>query len=415
MNNPPGVMSSAAMLKRFFPIFLFAVLTCLPDNVLYADGNAGSAPAFKKVVLSREFFAEGSHYGDFNKDGKLDVIAGPYWYEGPDFVKKHEIYAVKAFDPKAYSDNFTCYGADLNGDGWDDVLICPHPGTRGYWFENPKGGAGHWKKHFTVPELGNESPQLVEIHKGAGKSLLYNNNGWLGYATAKLKNGVTQWDFLAISTKERRFERYTHGVGCGDINGDGRIDIIEKNGWWEHPEDSTRVPWTFHKQKFAVAASQMFVFDVDGDGLNDVVCVWQCHLYGLSWYKQIRSAEGKIEWQRHDILADDPDKAPGALRISQMHALAVADINGDGLPDLVTGKRFWAHGPKGDIEADAPAVLYWFELKRDGKGGASFIPHKIDDDSGVGTQVTTVDLNGDKVPDIIVSNKKGTFLFLSER
>jgi hypothetical protein len=57
-------------------------------------------------------------------------------------------------------------------------------------------------------------------------------------------------------------------------------------------------------------------------------------------------------------------------------------------------------------------VIYWFELKRDGKGEASFIPHQIDDNSGVGMQVTAVDLNNDNKPDIIVSNKKGMFVFL---
>jgi len=92
----------------------------------------------------------------------------------------------------------------------------------------------------------------------------------------------------------------------------------------------------------------------------------------------------------------------------------LVDINGDGLKDIVTGKRFWAHGPKGDVEPDAPAVLYWFELRRDKQTGVQFIPHKIDDDSGVGTQVTAVDLNGDGIPDVIVSNKKGTFLHLSQ-
>ncbi|NQV33581.1 MAG: VCBS repeat-containing protein, partial [Phycisphaeraceae bacterium] len=88
-------------------------------------------------------------------------------------------------------------------------------------------------------------------------------------------------------------------------------------------------------------------------------------------------------------------------------------MNNDGLMDVLTGKRFWAHGPKGDKEPDAPAVVTWFELTRDAKTGARFIAHQIDNDSGVGTQVATADLNHDRTPDVIVGNKKGTFIFLS--
>ncbi len=370
-------------------------------------------PKFKKNVLSDQFYAEGANYGDFNKDGKLDIVAGPYWYEGPDFTKKHEIYSVEAFNPEAYSDNFGTFVADLNGDGWDDVFICPMPGTRSYWYENPQGKEGHWKKHFALDELGNESQQWVDI-LGSGKfGPLYNMNGKMGFGTYKIESGAPVWAFHQISTDDDRYQRFTHGVGAGDINGDGRTDILEAAGWWEQPEDKTKTPWTFHPYRFADAAAHLLVFDVDGDGKNDVICSWHCHLYGLVWHQQVVK-EGKITFERREILPIKPDEKPDALSFSQMHALCQVDMNGDGLTDFVTGKRFWAHGSKGDVEPNNPAVLYWFELKRDGNGGATFIPHKIDDDSGVGTQFAVADLNGDKIPDIIVSNKKGTFVFLSE-
>jgi hypothetical protein len=59
-------------------------------------------------------------------------------------------------------------------------------------------------------------------------------------------------------------------------------------------------------------------------------------------------------------------------------------------------------------------VIYWFELRRDKEGGVQFLPHLIDDNSGVGTQVAAEDLNGDGIPDVIVGNKKGTFVHLSQ-
>jgi hypothetical protein len=397
---------------RFFVILLTTAIMFL--MFLSVSPAAAKEPTFKKIVLSDKFYAEGSHYGDFNKDGKLDIVAGPYWYAGPDFVKKYEIYPVEEFKPEGYSDNFTVFGVDLNGDGWDDVFVCPHPGTQGYWFENPQGKEGHWAKHLGPAEVGNESQSWTEIIKGTGKGPIYNMNGYLGFATFEIKNAVPDWTFHIVSPEDKRFQRYTHGIGYGDINGDGRTDLIEKEGWWEQPEDAAKTPWAFHPFKFADAGAHILVYDVNGDGLNDVVTAWHCHLYGLVWYKQVKDADGKISWERFEIIPIEPDLNSDALRITQMHAFDVADFNGDGLPDFVTGKRFWAHGSKGDKEADAPAVLYWFELKRDGNGGATFIPHKIDDNSGVGTQVTAVDLNNDKTPDIIVSNKKGTFVFLSE-
>ena len=223
---------------------------------------------------------------------------------------------------------------------------------------------------------------------------------------------------MGLSHRQRAGEvsRFTHGIGLGDINGDGRPDIVESNGWWEQPaQPKEGQPWPWHPFKFAEAGAQMLVYDVDGDGLNDVITAWHCHHYGLVWYKQVRDAKGEITWQQHAILSPKPDVNSSALRISQMHAMDLADVNGDGLKDIITGKRFWAHGPKGDVEPDAPAVLYWFELRRDKVAGVQFIPHQIDDDSGVGTQVTAVDLNGDGIPDVIVSNKKGTFLHLSQK
>jgi len=376
---------------------------------------AGPPVSYKKIQLSDKFYAEGAYYADFNKDGHLDVVAGPYWYEGPDFTKRHEIRPPKDFDPHGYSDNFLTYTGDFNGDGWPDILYVPFPGGEAYWFENPAGKDRPWKKHFALKDVGNESPGWADVNGDGRPELIYNETGRLGYATYDPAKPEQPWVFHPISPRRNYYDRFTHGLGYGDINGDGRIDLVERLGWWEQPAKvKPDQPWIWHPFYFADAAAQMLVYDVDGDGLADIITAWNCHGYGLLWYKQIRNDKGEITWQRHVILPPKPDLKSNELRFSQPHALDLADVNGDGLMDFVTGKRFWAHGPSGDVEPNAPAVLYWFELQRDKNHSVRFIPHQIDDDSGVGTQVTAVDLNGDGIADVIVGNKKGTFVFLSQ-
>jgi hypothetical protein len=372
-------------------------------------------PTFKKIQLTDKFYCEGSYFADFNKDGRMDVVAGPFWYEGPDFTKKREIYPPKAFDPKEYSDVFGTFAGDFNGDGWPDVFHLPFPGTDGYWYENPRGKEEPWKKHLALKDVGNESPMWADVNADGRPDLIYNETGRLGFATFDPAKPDEPWTFHAITPKRDAYQRYTHGIGYGDIDGDGRIDLIESAGWWQQPaKPKADEPWTWHAFKFAEAGAHLLIYDADGDGLNDVITTWNCHDYGLLWHQQVHNEKGEISWQRHDILPQKPDTSSTDLRISQLHALTLADIDGDGIQDLVTGKRFWAHGPSGDVEPNAAAVLYWFELKREKDHAVRVIPHKIDDDSGVGTQVSAADLNADGIPDIIVGNKKGTFLFLSE-
>jgi len=403
-----------------FPMIRYLSLLLLIPFVIVSLAEAQTkVPKYKKIVLSAKFHAEGSCIGDFNKDGTPDVAIGHYWYEGPDFTKHHQFFEgsdAQDFDPKGYSECFGMFTGDFNGDGWDDILVCPHPGKDGFWYENPKNTGGTWKKHPVSKELGNESQDLADILGMGLKSLLFNRNGYLGFATPNPKKPYEPWDFIAVNDQpEDRFQRYTHGIGYGDINGDGKMDILDQGGWWEQPVNPKMPPWKYHKFPFADAASHMIVFDVDGDGLNDVVAALHCHNYGFAWYKQIRK-EGEITFEqkvlipRSDKVFDDA--VTSFPKVSQLHALVPADMNGDGIPDIVTGKRFWAHGPDGDVAPNDPAILMWWETKRDGNN-TTLIPHIIDEDSGVGTQFAVGNLNGDGIPDIVIGNKKGAFIFLS--
>ncbi len=393
--------------------------------------------SWKKLHLTPHFWAEGAHFGDFDKDGKTDVVVGPYWYAGPSFKKRHTLYSdTQSFEltkdgkktkisgftgelsgKNGYANNFLTYTYDFNSDGWKDVLVFGWPGKETIWYENPKNKktkSGLWKAHIIFKITDGESPALKDVTGDGRPELLAFQNGHLGYGEADWKNPAAEWKFVPISPKGK-YQRYTHGYGAGDVNGDGRADILEKDGWWEQPKKVTGQPWRFHKVPFSLlrGGAQMYTYDVNGDGRNDVITSWDGHGYGLAWYEnQGTQKNGSVKFTEHVIINSEPKQNPFGVKFSQLNAIELADIDGDGLLDIITGKRFWAHGPKGDAEPGAPAVLYWFQLTRTAAGRVEYIPHLIDNNSGVGTQVTVADVNGDKLPDIIVGNKKGAFVHL---
>jgi hypothetical protein len=201
------------------------------------------------------------------------------------------------------------------------------------------------------------------------------------------------------------------------MNGDGRQDVLFKDGWFEQPASLAGDPaWRRHSYFFAPASAQMFAYDVDGDGLTDVVTALAAHGYGFAWYQQLKDkdAKGTPQFKPYIFMNKEPDENRYGVAFSEIHAVELVDMDGDGLKDIVTGKCFWAHGPTGSPEANAPAVLYWFRLARRGDGTVDWVPHLIDDDSGVGRQIGLGDVNADGRPDVIIGNKKGTFVFTNQ-
>jgi hypothetical protein len=196
---------------------------------------------------------------------------------------------------------------------------------------------------------------------------------------------------------------------------DGRIDLFSMHGWYEQPANLGSAEWVFHAAPFTSrpyagenqGGAHMYAYDIDGDGDNDVVTAIQAHAWGLHWLENLDGKGG--DWEEHMIMGTAAEKGQyGGVAVSHLHNLNLADINGDGLLDLVAGKRWGTHGPN----QNDPREIFWWELKRDATG-ASFIPHLIDNYAGAGCQVKVGDLNGDGKLDVVTGGRRGTYALIN--
>ena len=397
-------------------------------NVKYKDLAAKyresdkTSPNFRKQTLTEFFYSHSVAAADFNRDGFLDIVSGPFIYYGPDYTHREEIYPAEAFNQTSgFPGNAWIQSvADFTGDGWPDIISTNYGQLGITLYVNPGADKNRrWEKFQVVKEVQSEVAVLADVDGDGKPEIVYMGGGQVRYAKPDPANSTGLWIIKDVS--EKGFGT-AHGIGVGDINGDGRMDIVTAYGWWEGPKDPANDPWKYHPAEFErygrgiMGGATMGIYDVNGDGLPDVVTALNAHGWGLAWFEQKRDAQGNISFVRHMIADDLTTQAEnaGGVVFSEPHASAFADVNGDGIPDFIVGKRYLSHvNTYLDPDPFGQPVLYVYKTVRDPKapGGARFVPELIDNESGAGSNFVAMDLNHDGAVDIVTPTRFGTFIF----
>lgn len=364
--------------------------------MLFVAGSSSIAQpslVFEKIFVASEAF-ESVAVLDVDNDGTPDLLSGSFWYKGPDFVSRKFIGAIPRHSE--YYDDFSSIVIDINGDKLPDVVTGGWFGGTLFWRENP-GKAGEWKHHI-IGRPGNiETTRSWDIDGDGKPDIVPNTPGKPLKAYRLTSTQPVRFDSIQILAK------HGHGLGFGDINGDGRGDFVVDNGWAEAPVDRLKGSWKLHEEfKYPQASVPMIVADVNGDQLADII-IGQGHDYGLQWLEQGRANDGKRTWKQHVI-----DSYNG-----QYHTMEWVDLDNDGKPELVTGKRYRAHDDN-DPGAHDPVGLYYFRWN-----GESFVKQVISfgqpgEGKGTGLFFQVTDLNDDKWKDIVVAGKDGLYVFINK-
>jgi hypothetical protein len=384
-----------------------AAVSAIASQLHAADLN------WQRVQIDTAFRSEGAAIADINKDGKNDIVAGDVWYEAPDW-RMHEFRPVGNYPiAQGYSQSFCNWVYDINQDGWLDVIVVGFPGEPFHWYENPQNKAGHWKQSVIWHSICNETPTFRDVTGDGRPEVVCGSQpeAQMGYIEIPKGDAVYQkWEFVPVSepgdgNKNGTF-KYYHGLGVADCNGDNKQDIVIPHGWWEQPAKLGEGVWTFHPHVLGEngnpqTGADIYTEDLDLDG--DLDYLMSCaHSYGVWWFENL--GEGKIK--QHTI-----DET-----FSQTHAMHFVDLTGDGKPEMVTGKRYFAHNG-GDPGAYEPVHMTWFEIKREKGKAPVFTKHQIAEslDTGHGTQFDVGDVDGDGLIDIALANKKGVNILLQKR
>jgi dienelactone hydrolase len=368
---------------------------------LELSGPASEPGTASRVVFRRQAVNRESEFGacaaiDVNRDGRLDIVSGGFWYEAPDWTKRptREVEQIRG-----RFDDYSNLPLDVDGDGLTDLISVNYRSRSLYWVGQPRDPLGVWQKHVIDTPGASETGLLVDVNSDGRPDVL--PNGMDFAAWYELLPGAVSGDSSPPRWQRHELpaELIAHGIGCGDINGDGRNDLVGPRGWAEASLESGQLRWTWHAE-FALhrdASVPILVHDVDGDGDSDLI--WgRGHNVGLYWYEQSADADGQRVWTLHAIDTS----------WSQVHAIMLADLDGDGREDLVAGKRFLGHDGKDPGEYD-PLAISWYRFDAATK---TWTRHLVSAGDGCGMDLDPkcVDIDGDGDIDILAPARSGLFL-----
>jgi hypothetical protein len=371
-------------------------------------------PGWKQHTINGQSEFEAAGVFDVDNDGRLDIVSGDTWYQGPGW-KPFRVRDVARVG--TYYNCFSTLPLDVNGDGRTDFISCSYFGKNVGWVENPGKAGEPWVYHDVDQPGSSEAAWMVDLSGDGAPDILPNTvNVVVWYEVLKSKSGKG----LELKKHDFGAQAAGHGVGSGDVNGDGRSDLLTSKGWFEAPPDPARHPWTWHPEwQLGATGIQILARDIDGDGLPDLV-YGMGHDYGLYGLRQGKGSGGERTWTRYAI-----DRS-----IASVHALMWADIDGDGKAhELVTGKRVYAH----EIEPGATdgSVIAWYgfdprsrlwekhvifqgeparnapEKGAERRALKDFPPGT----AGTGLQLTAIDIDGDGDTDLVCPGKSGLYLF----
>ena len=372
-----------------------------------ADGGAG----WRKHTINDQSPFEAAGIADFNRDGKLDVFSGDSWYAAPNW-QRHVVRKLPPSPNPHYCEDFADLPLDVNGDGNMDIVTCAYFSKRIAWVEHPGDPTEPWIEHTVDTPGPMETGQLVDINGDGKLDFLPNVIRSVAWYELTRQGSDPQW------TKHEVGKEAGHGVGIGDINGDGRLDIITRTGWYQQPEDAAG-DWQFHSE-FELGTASVLILGRDFDGDGDTDILWGMgHDFGLFWLEQSAGDDEERLWEKHRV----------DTTFSQVHMLHLADLDGDGEPEVVTGKRIYAHESEPGA-TDAPCV-YSFHYDRDRSRWVKRViyegtpavnaPEDPKDrwalkdfergSAGTGLQIDARDMDGDGDIDLVCPGKSGLYWF----